>query len=180
MNADTYATPHGGIAFDVGFGLLERLRDTFNIGGADFFGPDRMYAYLTPDPVGDRPADWRPQQMPDNVFPKRRMFSLIGTNPGDYAAALGLSSKAVGAKSDGLVQIENAYVPGAKFAYVHRSHSGRYGVVNSEEGYQTCAASCSATWRSEPTSSGCGCPTRLTRSWCGRLRPNWPCGVGRC
>jgi hypothetical protein len=48
----------------------------------------------------------------------------------------GLSSKAVGAKSDGLVQIENAYVPGAKFAYVHRSHSGRYGIVNSEEGYQ--------------------------------------------
>jgi hypothetical protein len=42
----------------------------------------------------------------------------------------------VGVKSDGLVQIENAYVPGAKFAYVHRSHSGRYGIVNSEEGYQ--------------------------------------------
>lgn len=132
----TYATPHGGIAFDVGFGLLERLRDTFNIAGGDIFGPDRMYEYLTPDPVGDRPADWRPQQMPDDVFPKRRMFSLIGTNPGDYPAAMGLSSKAVGAKSDGLVQIDNAYVPGAKFAYVHRSHSGRYGVVNSEEGYQ--------------------------------------------
>ena len=42
----------------------------------------------------------------------------------------------MGVKSDGLVQIENAYVPGAKFAYVHRSHSGRYGIVNSEEGYQ--------------------------------------------
>ncbi len=42
----------------------------------------------------------------------------------------------MGAKSDGLVQIENAYVPGARFAFVHRSHSGRYGIVNSEEGYQ--------------------------------------------
>lgn len=64
------------------------------------------------------------------------MFYLIGTNPADYDVALVLSSKAVGAKSDGLVHIESAYVPGTRFAYVHRSHSGRYGMVNSEEGYQ--------------------------------------------
>ncbi|WP_209313730.1 hypothetical protein [Blastococcus sp. TF02A-35] len=50
--------------------------------------------------------------------------------------ALGLSSKAVGARSDGLVQIDNAYVKGAHRAFVHRSHSGRYGLVNSEEGFQ--------------------------------------------
>jgi triacylglycerol esterase/lipase EstA (alpha/beta hydrolase family) len=35
----TYGTPHGGITFDVGFGLLERLRDEFGIAGADVFGP---------------------------------------------------------------------------------------------------------------------------------------------
>jgi hypothetical protein len=29
-----------------------------------------------------------------------------------------------------------AYVEGAHRAMVHRSHSGRYGIVNSEEGYQ--------------------------------------------
>jgi hypothetical protein len=34
------------------------------------------------------------------------------------------------------VQIDNAYVPNAHRAFVHRSHSGRYGMVNSEEGYQ--------------------------------------------
>lgn len=34
------------------------------------------------------------------------------------------------------MQIENAYVPGAHRAFVHRSHSGRYGLVNSEEGFQ--------------------------------------------
>ena len=50
--------------------------------------------------------------------------------------AMGLSAKVVGARSDGLVQIDNAYVPGAHRAFVHRSHSGRYGMVNSEEGYQ--------------------------------------------
>jgi hypothetical protein len=34
------------------------------------------------------------------------------------------------------VQIDNASVPGAGRAFVHRSHSGRFGIVNSEEGYQ--------------------------------------------
>lgn len=135
----TYATPHGGIEFDVGLGLLERLRDRFGIAGADVFGPRRMYEYLTPgseyDPEGP-PEGWTPLTIPDGAFPKDRIFSLVGTNPEDYAVAFGLSSKAVGAKSDGLVQIENAYLPGSRHAYVHRSHSGRYGIVNSEEGYQ--------------------------------------------
>ncbi|WP_318275415.1 hypothetical protein [Streptomyces pharetrae] len=46
----TYGTPHGGITFDVGFGVFEQLReDTFGIQGGDIFGPRRMYAFLTPD-----------------------------------------------------------------------------------------------------------------------------------
>lgn len=133
----TYATPHGGIEFEVGFGMIERIRDVFGIGGADVFGPRGMYAYLTPNATGSPPEGWRPQEMPeDENFPLERLFCLIGTNPADYTAAFGLSSRAVGAKSDGLVQIENAFVPGANHAFVHRSHSGRYGIVNSEEGYQ--------------------------------------------
>ncbi len=132
----TYATPHGGIEFDIGFGLMEKVRDTFGIAGADIFGPARMWEYLNPGDPGPVDDGWQPREMPDDAFPKDRIFTLIGTNPGDYDAARGLSSKAVGAKSDGLVQIENAYVPGAKFAFVHRSHSGRFGIVNSEEGYQ--------------------------------------------
>ena len=60
------------------------------------------------------------------------MFCLIGTNAADY----GMVSKVVGPKSDGVVQIDNAYVLGASRAFVHRSHSGSYGEVNSEEGYQ--------------------------------------------
>ncbi len=136
----TYGAPHGGIEFAVGFGLIERLRDAFGVAGADIFGPRRMYEYLTPaaERGQDGPPDnWRPRDMPDESnFPLEQMFCLIGTNPEDYGAALGMSSKAVGAKSDGLVQIEDAYVPGANHAFVHRSHSGRYGLVNSEEGYQ--------------------------------------------
>ena len=132
----TYATPHGGIEFDMGFGLFEKVRDLFGINGADIFGPERMWSYLNPGDPGPVPPDWDPREMPDEAFPKDRIFTLIGTNPEDYDVARGLSSRVVGAKSDGLVQIENAYVPGARFAFVHRSHSGRYGIVNSEEGYQ--------------------------------------------
>lgn len=132
----TYATPHGGIDFDIGFGLFEKVRDHFGIKGADIFGPQRMWEYLNPAGAGDLTATWDPRKIPEEAFAPERVFALIGTNPDDYDVARGLSSAAVGVKSDGLVQIENAYVPDAKFAFVHRSHSGRYGIVNSEEGYQ--------------------------------------------
>jgi pimeloyl-ACP methyl ester carboxylesterase len=135
----TYGTPHGGIHFDIGFGMLERLRDAFGIEGADVFGPDRMYAYLTPADQyrsDGPPKGWKANEIPEDAFPSERVFCLIGTNPADYDVAMGMSSKIVGLKSDGLVQIESAYVPNANFAFVHRSHSGRYGMVNSEEGYQ--------------------------------------------
>lgn len=128
----TYATPHNGIDFGI-FGL--------NIGvpqiapfDAQIFNRKVMYQYLTPAAgLGQAPG------MPDGWdahvitgLDPSRVFCLIGTNAADYGAV----SKAVGPKSDGLVQIDNAYVKGANRTFVHRSHSGRYGEVNSEEGYQ--------------------------------------------
>jgi hypothetical protein len=76
-----------------------------------------------------------------------RFFCLVGTNPKDYTVAAGWSARVVGPFSDGLVRINNAAVfdatgnPAAPTklaprAFVHRSHSGYYGIVNSEEGYQ--------------------------------------------
>ncbi|MBA2444264.1 MAG: alpha/beta hydrolase [Nocardioidaceae bacterium] len=138
----TYGTPHGGIEFDVGFGLFEKVRDDFGLGGGDIFGPQRMYEYLTPADSRESqvPEKWDARVMPnDENFPLERVFCVVGTNARDYPAAHGLSSKVVGPKSDGLVQIQNALVTGANHAYVHRSHSGRYGLVNSEEGYQNLA-----------------------------------------
>lgn len=136
----TYATPHGGIAFDAGGGLLEELRDVLTVAGADIFGPERMYQYLTPasDQLTGPPPEWTAQEalVETDNFGLDQLFCLIGTDAEDYDAVFGASTRAVGVKSDGLVQIENAYVPNANHAYVHRSHSGRYGVVNSEEGYQ--------------------------------------------
>lgn len=144
----TYGTPHGGIEFDIGWGLIERLRDSFGFNGADIFGPKRMYQYLTPGAGrDDEPPDrWDARVMrDDDNFPLSRVFCLIGTNAGDYAVAGGWSARSVGPRSDGLVQIENALVSGptagggrrrtADHAFVHRSHSGMLGMVNSEEGY---------------------------------------------
>ena len=131
----TYATPHGGIEFAVGFGLLEKVRDTLGIQGADMFGPRRMREFLTPTGVA-LTDEFSATRLPAGGFPSERFFCLVGTNSTDYAAALGLSSRAVGPRSDGLVQIENAFLEGAPCSYVHRSHSGRFGIVNSEEGYQ--------------------------------------------
>lgn len=131
----TYATPHGGIEFAVGLGLLEKIRDATGIQGADIFGPRRMREFLTPttlEPAGE----FSPTRLPAGGFPPERLFCLVGTNATDYAAAFGLSARAVGPRSDGLVQIDNAFVEDAPCAYVHRSHSGRFGIVNSEEGYQ--------------------------------------------
>jgi len=132
----TYATPHGGIEFAVGFGLLEKLRDATGLQGADIFGPARMKQYLTPTTVPVPAGDFDATTMPEAGFPHERLFCLVGTDSDDYDVAKGLSAKAVGARSDGLVQIDNAYVRGTPRAFVHRSHSGRYGIVNSEEGYQ--------------------------------------------
>lgn len=134
----TYATPHAGISFAFGAGMLEKLRDALHPFGAEIFGPTRMYQYLTPGAgPGDKPpADWSAAELPKGSFPLERIFCLVGTDSTDYDVAHGLSAFAVGSRSDGLVQIDNAQIPGAPHAYVHRSHSGRYGVVNSEEGYQ--------------------------------------------
>lgn len=130
----TYGTPHGGITFDVGGGLLDEAMEIFGPVGADIFSPELMYGYLQRDAHwGDEaPEGWRPNEIPPDEFPAERVFCVIGTDPADY----GISKKVVGPRSDGLVAIENAYVHGAHRAYVHRSHSGRYGLVNSEEGYQ--------------------------------------------
>jgi hypothetical protein len=134
----TYATPHNGIEFAVGFGALEKLRDVLDVEGAAIFGRERMWEYLTPADKRDAgpPDGWQPHEMTEQEFPLDRVFCLVGTDAADYDAALGLSAKAVGPQSDGLVLIDNAYVPDTPRAFVHRSHSGRYGVVNSEEGYQ--------------------------------------------
>jgi hypothetical protein len=121
----TYATPHGGIDFR----LIGNVPWFLQFNNVENFNEDRMRKYLK---LGSGDST----QSLDGAFDPDRFFCLIGTNHRDYSAASGLSRVAVGPMSDGLVQIKNAYVQGAPRAFVHRSHSGHYGIVNSEEGYQ--------------------------------------------
>ncbi len=125
----TYGTPHGGIEFRRGLGWVEGLRDFIDPNDAGNFGPRRMREFLA------LPEGASLQSL-NGWFPEERVFSLVGTDARDYGAAAGLSKRAVGPLSDGLVQIKNATVDGAPRAFVHRSHSGHYGIVNSESGYQ--------------------------------------------
>ena len=128
----TYGTPHGGIVFQTG--LMNWFEEVIGPAGSDIFSPEKMYGYLTPGrKFGDRsPEDWDPQSIPAEVFDTNDVFCLIGTDSKDYGA----SKVAVGPKSDGLVRIEHAYVRKAHRAFIFKSHSGSYGEVNSEEGYQ--------------------------------------------
>ena len=129
----TYATPHNGIDLRI----VRNVPGWLSLGDVDNFNRGRMADYLGLTQRDD-------VSVVEN-FPPARIFNLVGTNPRDYRVAGGLSSWAAGDASDGLVRIENATTHGpgpdgadvqSPRAFVHRSHSGHYGIVNSEEGYQ--------------------------------------------
>ncbi len=129
----TYATPHNGIDLRV----VRNIPGWLSIGDVNTFNRDRMANYLALPPGDDVSVV--------TGFPPERIFNLVGTNSRDYSVMKGLSAWAAGDASDGLVRLENATTHGedaqgervnSPRAFVHRSHSGPYGVVNSEEGYQ--------------------------------------------
>jgi hypothetical protein len=139
----TYATPHNGIEM-AGVNVPGWL----GVNDVDNFNREKMARYLNlgafyKNPETDR-VDWLPQG-PDR-FKAEKFFCMIGTNRGDYEVAMGLSRTFAGHGSDGLVRIENASVWGidaerkisqpCATAYAYRSHSGPFGIVNSEEAYQ--------------------------------------------
>jgi pimeloyl-ACP methyl ester carboxylesterase len=126
----TFGTPHRGIRFRSGLAPANWLREATGGLREDQFTPRYMRQYLGLK-AADDPHVYRPRS---HAPPVERTFSLVGTNAADYV--VGGSRLAVGAKSDGLVLTENAYIFGGPRAYVHRAHSGPLGIVNSEEGYQ--------------------------------------------
>lgn len=133
----TYATPHNGIEFDV----IGNVPGFLSANSMNNFSRERMHDYL---------QTWSDPNRVDSLegrFDPDRFFCLIGTNAHDYTVAKGWSARMVGPSSDGLVRIANAGVTGptgdparpvklAPRAFVNRSHSGHYGIVNSEDGYQ--------------------------------------------
>lgn len=121
----TYATPHNGIEM-----AGVNVPGFFELWDMNNFDRDRMREYLA---IKGKKA---PANSLDGKFDPARFFCLVGTNSKDYDVAKGASRLLAGELSDGLVRIANAYVDGAPRAHVHRSHSGAYGIVNSEEGFQ--------------------------------------------
>jgi hypothetical protein len=137
----TFATPHNGIDFgDVNVPAWLGLNDINN-----FNRSKRMCKYL--DLQDEFRKHKRVDLIPEARFPSRRVFCMVGTNRMDYSAAAGLARTFVGHGSDGLVLIENATLQGLNAdgtigaacakAFAFRSHSGFFGIVNSEEAYQS-------------------------------------------
>jgi hypothetical protein len=122
----TYATPHNGIAMRV----IGNVPGFFTRNNVNNFNRKYMAEYLGLSEGVERVDDL------NGKFNTDRFFTLIGTNYKDYTVASGWSRRVVGPISDGLVRIDNASVKGSPRALVHRSHSGHYGIVNSESGYQ--------------------------------------------
>ncbi|MBX3388490.1 MAG: hypothetical protein KF691_03430 [Phycisphaeraceae bacterium] len=126
----TYATPHNGIDL-AGFSAPNLgILDPFHVRNFNRV-VIRDYLRLPAQSDGDDSV-----RSLNGAFPPDRFFCLIGSNYRDYDAFHKLSRRATGEMSDGLVMIKNAAVDGAPRAIVHRSHSGHFGIVNSEEGYQ--------------------------------------------
>jgi len=116
----TYGTPHNGIE-------IRGVNVPRFLGGWDInnFNRRRIAEYL------QLPKHDRVDTL-NGSFPESRFFCHVGCNHTDY----NLSRLAVGPMSDGLVLIKNASIQGAPRVYTNHSHSGHYGLVNSEEGYQ--------------------------------------------
>lgn len=136
----TYATPHNGIDLRI----VRNVPGWLSFGDVNNFNRKRMASYLN---LAGIPGTGEGEDVSVvHNFPAERVFNLVGTNASDYAVLRGLSAWASGEAGDGLVRIANATTHGptqpdgtrvtSPRAFVHRSHSGHYGIVNSEEGYQ--------------------------------------------
>lgn len=140
----TYATPHNGIEI-AGVNVPAWLTkdDLSN------FNREKMAEYLGLNALPNKPPGDSVDWLPESRFPAERVFCMVGTNRMDYEVALGVSRAFAGHGSDGLVRIENATLCGLKDngtpgqpcakAFAYRSHSGYYGIVNSEEAFQNLA-----------------------------------------
>ena len=138
----TYATPHNGIE---AAGL--KLPGWLSLAEINTFSHARMADFLNLKPVYEKYK--RVDFLPEQAFPIDRFFCMVGSNRSDYNVALGLSRAFAGNGSDGLVKVDNASVwavdrqlrisKTSPTAYCYRSHSGFFGIVNSEEAYQNLA-----------------------------------------
>lgn len=123
----TYGTPHNGIEM-LGVNVPELgPLDKFQISN---FSLSRMRDYLK---ISKKTVAVNSL---DGAFDPEKSFCFIGSDYKDYDAFFKLTKRVTGPASDGLVMIANAYIENAPRAVAYRSHSGHFGLVNSESGYQ--------------------------------------------
>ena len=174
----TYATPHNGIDLRI----VRNVPGWVTFGDANNFNRERMAGFFNLKvPSGTKTEDLDVSVVTGD-FSARRIFNLVGTNPADYLVMRGISAWAAGPASDGLVRIENATTHGpvekdgpvirSPRAFVNRSHSGHYGIVNSEEGYQNLVRFFLARYESTAFSISTRLlfPTKSKRRWRTRKR----------
>ena len=156
----TYGTPHGGIVFQTG--MLNWFEDVIGPAGSDIFAPEKMYGYLTPGrKFGDpAPEDWDPQSIPPDVFDTNDVFCLIGTDSERLwrvEARGGPEERRAGAHRARLRR-------NAHRAFVFKSHSGSYGEVNSEEGYQNLRRFLFGRWQVRVDLAGLPAPSEVEQA----------------
>ncbi|WP_100639148.1 esterase/lipase family protein [Marinobacter salexigens] len=123
----TYGTPHNGIdVLGINVPDLGPI-DRFHISN---FSKKRMREYLK---ISKKSVAVNSL---DGALDPECCFCFIGSDFKDYNAFFKLSKQVTGPASDGLVMMANAYVEQAPRSVTYRSHSGHFGLVNSESGYQ--------------------------------------------
>lgn len=135
----TFATPHNGIEV-----LGTNVPSWLTTEQANTFSRDEMERYLNLRDVSPH-FNGRVDLIPQKALHSDRIFCMVGTNRGDYEVLQGVVRAFVGNGSDGLVRVDNASLWGidenmatqqVATGYAFRSHSGYFGIVNSEEAYQ--------------------------------------------
>lgn len=123
----TYGTPHNGIdVLGINVPDLGPI-DKFHIAN---FAQKRMREYLK---ISKKSVAVNSL---DGALDPQKCFCFIGSDYKSYDAFFKLSKQVTGPASDGLVMMANAYIEDAPRAVSYRSHSGHFGLVNSEAGYQ--------------------------------------------
>ncbi|QEY58062.1 alpha/beta hydrolase [Pseudomonas sp. C27(2019)] len=123
----TYGTPHNGIDV-LGLNVPDLGPiDKFHVSN---FAQKRMREYLK---ISKKSVAVNSL---DGALDPDKCFCFVGSDYKDYDAFFKLSKQVTGPASDGLVMMANAYVEDAPRAVSYRSHSGHFGLVNSEAGYQ--------------------------------------------
>lgn len=127
----TLGTPHHGVVFQL-------IRD-YNIVDAG----DELERF-NPAAQADPANPWSVPRLAE-LFPARRILTVVGTNYRTYSRGLSLLNRLFAApqeralrynRSDGLVKQTMAQLPGAPRTFIHKSHGGQDSLITARESFE--------------------------------------------